>query len=164
MKKKLGFNVSINKTSTQTIKTLTDETNARAKRMLDTVVVTNTPPEKRKSGFNTSVIETGQMQATNKVGAFKAPKPITVHKSVEVDAHVTITNLNISVPNGLKDEIRDAFNKALDMSYGVPWVEQGLGGLLAGNGPIQWALATIMILAACAGIFFVAKRFQEHRL
>ncbi|WP_208436979.1 lysozyme [Bartonella taylorii] len=40
----------------------------------------------------------------------------------------------------------------------------GLGGLLAGNGPIQWALATIMILAACAGIFFVAKRFQEHRL
>ncbi len=40
----------------------------------------------------------------------------------------------------------------------------GLGGLLAGNGPIQWALATIMILAACAGIFFVVKRFQEHRL
>uniref|UniRef100_UPI0035CE9F4D phage tail tape measure protein n=1 Tax=Bartonella sp. MR63HLJHH TaxID=3243558 RepID=UPI0035CE9F4D len=49
MKKKLGFNVSINKTSTQTIKTFTNETNARAKRMLDTVVVTNTPPEKRKS-------------------------------------------------------------------------------------------------------------------
>ncbi|WP_375706181.1 lysozyme [Bartonella sp. AA2SXKL] len=40
----------------------------------------------------------------------------------------------------------------------------GLGGLLAGNGPVQWALATIMVLAACAGIFFVAKRFQEHRL
>ncbi|WP_455465891.1 lysozyme [Bartonella sp. B39] len=40
----------------------------------------------------------------------------------------------------------------------------GLGGLLAGNGPIQWALATIMVLAACAGILFVAKRFQEHRL
>ncbi|MDD9331016.1 MAG: phage tail protein, partial [Bartonella sp.] len=33
MKKKLGFNVSINKTSTETIKTFTDETNARAKRM-----------------------------------------------------------------------------------------------------------------------------------
>uniref|UniRef100_UPI0035CF20C2 phage tail tape measure protein n=1 Tax=Bartonella sp. MR100HLJHH TaxID=3243554 RepID=UPI0035CF20C2 len=97
MKKKLGFNVSINKTSTQTIKTFTNETNARAKKMLDTVVVTNTPPEKRKSGFNTSVVETGQMQATNKVGAFKAPKPITVHKPVEVDARVTITNLNISV-------------------------------------------------------------------
>ncbi|WP_144754490.1 MULTISPECIES: lysozyme [Bartonella] len=40
----------------------------------------------------------------------------------------------------------------------------GLGGLLAGNGPIQWALATIMVLAACFGIFFVAKRFQEQRL
>ncbi|WP_034987491.1 lysozyme [Bartonella florencae] len=40
----------------------------------------------------------------------------------------------------------------------------GLGGLLAGNGPVQWALATIMVLAAAAGIFFVAKRFQEHRL
>ncbi|UNE54372.1 lysozyme [Bartonella machadoae] len=40
----------------------------------------------------------------------------------------------------------------------------GLGGLLAGNGPIQWALATIMVLAACAGLFCVAKRFQEHKL
>ncbi|WP_375694413.1 phage tail tape measure protein [Bartonella sp. AD24XZML] len=115
MKEKLGFNVSINKTSTQTLKTFTDETNARAKKMLDTAVVTNTPPEKRKSGFNTSVVETGQMQATNaKVGAFKAPKPITVHKPVEVDARVMISNLNISVPNGLKDEIRDAVNQALE--------------------------------------------------
>ncbi|WP_375706355.1 phage tail tape measure protein [Bartonella sp. CL2QHWL] len=114
VKEKLGFNVSIDKTSTQTIKTFTEETNARAKKMVDTVVVTNTPPEKRKSGFNTSVVETGQMQATNKVGAFKAPKPITVHKPVEVDARVTITNLNISVPNGLKDEIRDAVNQALE--------------------------------------------------
>ncbi|WP_375672201.1 MULTISPECIES: phage tail protein [unclassified Bartonella] len=114
VKEKLGFNVSIDKTSTQTIKTFTEETNARAKKMVDTVVVTNTPPEKRKSGFNTSVVETGQTQATNKVGAFKAPKPITVHKPVEVDARVTITNLNISVPNGLKDEIRDAVNQALE--------------------------------------------------
>ncbi|WP_375615278.1 phage tail tape measure protein [Bartonella sp. AC10YNML] len=115
VKEKLGFNVSIDKTSTQTIKTFTDETKTRAKRMLDTAVVTNTPPEKRKSGFNTSVVETGQMQATNaKVGAFKAPKPITVHKPVEVDARVMISNLNISVPNGLKDEIRDAVNQALE--------------------------------------------------
>ncbi|WP_375671134.1 phage tail tape measure protein [Bartonella sp. CL434QHHD] len=114
VKEKLGFNVSIDKTSTQTIKTFTEETNTQAKRMLDTAVVTNTPPEKRKSGFNTSIVETGQMQATNKVGAFKAPKPITVHKPVEVDARVTITNLNISVPNGLKDEIRDAVNQALE--------------------------------------------------
>ncbi|EJF77418.1 hypothetical protein MCO_01104 [Bartonella sp. DB5-6] len=40
----------------------------------------------------------------------------------------------------------------------------GLGGLLAGNGPIQWALAGIMVLAACTGIVFVAKRFREQRL
>ncbi len=40
----------------------------------------------------------------------------------------------------------------------------GLGGFLVGNGPIQWALAAIMVLAACTGIFFVAKRFQEYRL
>ncbi len=41
--KKSKFNVSIDKTSTQTIKTFTDETNTRAKKMLDTAVVTNTP-------------------------------------------------------------------------------------------------------------------------
>lgn len=115
MKEKLGFNVSINKTSTQTIKTFTDETNTRAKRMLDTAVVTNTPPEKRKNGFNTAVVATGQMQTTNtKVGAFKSPKPITVHKPVEVDARVIISNLNISVPNGLKDEIRTTIHQALE--------------------------------------------------
>ncbi|MBB5074455.1 lysozyme family protein [Bartonella callosciuri] len=34
---------------------------------------------------------------------------------------------------------------------------------MAGNGPVQWALAAIMVLAACAGIFFVARRFQEQR-
>ncbi|MBX4335811.1 lysozyme [Bartonella raoultii] len=40
----------------------------------------------------------------------------------------------------------------------------GLGSLLTGNGPIQWALAVIMILAACAGFIFATKRFQEQRL
>ncbi|WP_208435027.1 phage tail protein [Bartonella phoceensis] len=115
MKEKLGFNVTINKTSTQTLKTFTEETKARAKRMLDRAVVTNTPPEKRKSGFNTGDVETRHMEAPNaKVGAFKAPKPIMVHKPVEVDARVMISNLNISVPNGLKDEIRNAVNQALE--------------------------------------------------
>ncbi|EJF90036.1 lysozyme [Bartonella melophagi] len=40
----------------------------------------------------------------------------------------------------------------------------GLGGLLAGNGPVQWAFAAIMLLAACIGIAFVAQRFWEQRL
>ncbi|GAA5099234.1 lysozyme [Bartonella acomydis] len=40
----------------------------------------------------------------------------------------------------------------------------GFGGLLVGNGPIQWALAGIMVLAACTGIVIVAKRFKEQRL
>ncbi|ALE02846.1 lysozyme [Bartonella ancashensis] len=40
----------------------------------------------------------------------------------------------------------------------------GLTGILTGQGPVQWALASIMVLAACIGIVFVAKRFQEKRL
>ncbi|ENN93786.1 lysozyme [Bartonella bovis] len=40
----------------------------------------------------------------------------------------------------------------------------GLGGLLAGNGPVQWAFAAMMVLAACVGVAFVAQRFWEQRL
>ncbi len=40
----------------------------------------------------------------------------------------------------------------------------GFGGFLVGNGPIQWALAGIMVLAACTGLVIVAKRFKEQRL
>lgn len=40
----------------------------------------------------------------------------------------------------------------------------GLGGLFAGNGPVQWALASIMVLAACTAMMYIIKRFQEHRL
>ncbi|QEE11960.1 lysozyme [Bartonella krasnovii] len=40
----------------------------------------------------------------------------------------------------------------------------GFGGFLVGNGPVQWALAGIMVLAACTGLVIVAKRFKEQRL
>ncbi|WP_273721201.1 MULTISPECIES: lysozyme [unclassified Bartonella] len=40
----------------------------------------------------------------------------------------------------------------------------GLGGLFAGNGPVQWALAGIMVLAACTAMIYIAKRFLEYRL
>ncbi|WP_144755563.1 lysozyme [Bartonella saheliensis] len=40
----------------------------------------------------------------------------------------------------------------------------GLGGLFAGNGPVQWALAAIMVLAACTTMAYIAKRFWEYRL
>lgn len=40
----------------------------------------------------------------------------------------------------------------------------GLGGLFAGNGPIQWAFAGIMVLAALTGVVIVTKRFKEQRL
>lgn len=40
----------------------------------------------------------------------------------------------------------------------------GLGGIFAGNGPVQWALAVIMVLAACTAMIYIAKRFLEYRL
>lgn len=83
--------------------------------MLDAAIVPNAPSGKGKSSSNKGIVETGQMQATNvKVESFKVSEPITVHKPVEIDARVMISNLNISVPNGLKDEIRAAVNQALE--------------------------------------------------
>ncbi|WP_435521244.1 lysozyme, partial [Bartonella silvatica] len=38
----------------------------------------------------------------------------------------------------------------------------GFGGLLVGNGPVQWAFAGLMVLAACTGLVIVAKRFREQ--
>ncbi|WP_139413575.1 phage tail protein [Bartonella mastomydis] len=115
MRKKLGFKATIDKNSTQTIKTLNDETKAPVKKMLDTAIVPNAPSGKGKSSSNSGIVQTGQMQATNvKVDSFKVSEPITVHKPVEIDARVMISNLNISVPNGLKDEIRAAVNQALE--------------------------------------------------
>lgn len=40
----------------------------------------------------------------------------------------------------------------------------GLGGLLADNEPIQWVLASLMVLAACVGLLFVLKRSREQHL
>ncbi|EJF78223.1 lysozyme [Bartonella birtlesii] len=40
----------------------------------------------------------------------------------------------------------------------------GLGGLFVGNGPVQWAFAAIMVLAAFTAILYILKRFQEQRL
>ncbi|WP_208442255.1 phage tail protein, partial [Bartonella raoultii] len=115
MREKLGFKATIDKTSTQTIKTFTDETNARAKRMLETATVSNAPSGKGKSGFNTGIVETGQMQATNvKVESFKVPEPIMVHKPTEVNAPITITNLNISGGNGSPQDIHAAVSQALE--------------------------------------------------
>ncbi|WP_273789650.1 phage tail protein [Bartonella sp. ML70XJBT] len=115
MREKLGFSATIDKNSTQTIKTFTDETNARAKRMLETATVSNAPSGKGKSGFNTGIVETGQMQATNvKVESFKVPEPIMVHKPTEVNAPITITNLNISGGNGSPQDIHAAVSQALE--------------------------------------------------
>ncbi|GAA5102149.1 phage tail protein [Bartonella acomydis] len=115
IREKLGFSATIDKTSTQTIKTFTDETNARAKRMLETATVPNAPSGKGKSGFNTGIVETGQMQATNvKVESFKVPEPIMVHKPTEVNAPITITNLNISGGNGSPQDIHAAVSQALE--------------------------------------------------
>ncbi|USP02188.1 phage tail tape measure protein [Bartonella taylorii] len=111
---KSEFKATINKTSTQTLKTFTDETNASAKRMVDAAVVPNTPSGKSKSDF-TGTVETGHIDAANaKVEAFKFPEPIMVHKPTEVNTPITITNLNISGGNGSPQDICSAVNQALE--------------------------------------------------
>ncbi|AXH76958.1 MAG: lysozyme family protein [Caudoviricetes sp.] len=38
----------------------------------------------------------------------------------------------------------------------------GLGGIASGSGPIQWALAIIMIGAFATGVYFLIKRMQDQ--
>ncbi|MDD9331059.1 MAG: glycoside hydrolase family protein [Bartonella sp.] len=40
----------------------------------------------------------------------------------------------------------------------------GLAELLEGSGPVQWALATIIVFASCLGLVFIVKRLREQRL
>ena len=38
----------------------------------------------------------------------------------------------------------------------------GLGGMASGTGPIQWALALIMVGAFATGAYFLIKRMQDQ--
>lgn len=38
----------------------------------------------------------------------------------------------------------------------------GLGGMLSGTGPIQWALAAVFVIAAVVGAIYVVKSFKER--
>ncbi|ATO56909.1 lysozyme [Bartonella sp. 1-1C] len=40
----------------------------------------------------------------------------------------------------------------------------GIAELLEGSGPVQWVLATIIVLASCVGLILIAKRLREERL
>ncbi|WP_019219873.1 lysozyme [Bartonella florencae] len=40
----------------------------------------------------------------------------------------------------------------------------GLGGFFIGNGPVQWAFAAIMLLAAFMAMMYIVRRFHEQRL
>lgn len=40
----------------------------------------------------------------------------------------------------------------------------GLVGIFTGNGPVQWALAAIMLLTAGTAMMYIVKRFLDNRL
>ncbi|WP_332060844.1 phage tail protein [Bartonella sp. CB74] len=108
MKEKLGFSATIDKSSTETIKSLTEETSTRAKRITDATVVTNTPPQQRNSSTHINSVEAAKIKALN------ASETIMVQKPAEVDASITISNLNISGGRGSADEIQAAVNQVLE--------------------------------------------------
>ncbi|WP_455475702.1 phage tail tape measure protein [Bartonella sp. B17] len=107
MQQKLGFSATINENSTETIKNLTEETGARVKRIADATVVTNTPPKQQNSNHS---IETTKIKAE----AVNISEPIMVHKPSEIDASITISNLNISGGSGSPNDIHAAVNQALE--------------------------------------------------
>ncbi|WP_332060671.1 hypothetical protein [Bartonella sp. CB74] len=108
MKEKLEFSATIDKSSTETIKNLTEETSTRAKRITDATVVTNTPPQQRNSSTHINSVEAAKINALN------ASEPVVIHEPLNVDASITISNLNISGGRGSADEIHAAVNQALE--------------------------------------------------
>ncbi|ENN93187.1 phage tail tape measure protein [Bartonella bovis] len=111
VKDKLGFNVTVNKSTTETLKNLTQETKTYAQEIIHSTVVPSTLPESYAYKRGEYISHESKQPS---VGDFKTFEPIMApNKSTEVDASITINNLNISGASGSPQDINAAVNKAL---------------------------------------------------
>ncbi|WP_208442426.1 phage tail protein, partial [Bartonella raoultii] len=115
-KKKLELNATISHTSTQSLQPFTTQTNARTKRIINTIAVTNLPSEQRNTIWptKTGIAQPGESAFNGSRESFKTPEPLMAYKPTEVNAPITITNLNISGGNGSPQDIHAAINQALE--------------------------------------------------
>ncbi|MBA9083085.1 TP901 family phage tail tape measure protein [Bartonella chomelii] len=115
VKDKLGFNVTVSKSTTESLKNLTQETTTYAQKIIHSTVVPNIPPEQRDYRNGEYVNDGGKQPS---VVVFQAPEPIMPYKEhnnkpTNIDASITISGLNINGGNGSPQEISAAIKKAL---------------------------------------------------
>ncbi|OPB29531.1 hypothetical protein BWD121_005510 [Bartonella sp. WD12.1] len=113
VKDKLGFNVTVSKNTTESLKNLTQETKTYAQKIIHSTVVSNISPEQRYYTDERYVNGEGRRPYGE---AFKTPEPIMAHKenkTTNVDASITISGLNISGGSGSPQDISAAIKKAL---------------------------------------------------
>ncbi|ENN90830.1 phage tail tape measure protein [Bartonella schoenbuchensis] len=115
VKEKLGFNVTVSKSTTESLKNLTQETTTYAQKIIHSTVVPNIPPEQRDYRNGEYVNDGGKQPS---VVVFQAPEPIMPYKEhnnkpTNIDASITISGLNINGGNGSPQEINAAVKKAL---------------------------------------------------
>ncbi|ENN91155.1 phage tail tape measure protein [Bartonella bovis] len=111
VKDKLGFSVTVNKSTTESLKNLTQETKTYAQEIIHSTVVPSTLPESYAYRRGEYISNESKQPS---VGDFKTFEPIMApNKSTEVDASITINNLNISGASGSPQDINAAVNKAL---------------------------------------------------
>ncbi|MDP8249293.1 hypothetical protein [Pseudochrobactrum saccharolyticum] len=90
-------------------------------------------------------------------------------ESVEAQAHQVIRGVVVNTDAALAPAKANPKDQSITETLKKPeaWASiggllSGLGGMASGTGPMQWALAIIMVGAFAAGAYFLIKRMQDQ--
>ena len=83
-------------------------------------------------------------------------------RQITEGGHVDSAAHNASAKANPKDQSITETLKKPEAWASIGGLLSGLGGMASGTGPMQWALAIIMVGAFAAGAYFLIKRMQDQ--